>query len=83
MLFTLIFILGEKKNVKTFYSNYSVYIGVPNKYICDAFLTIYVSIFVVVVVFPLFDALKDLIRDSQRLQFCKTVKESSVQYKKV
>ena len=50
-----------------------------NKYIYDAFLMIYLSIFVVAiaVVFSLFGASKYLIRDSQRLCFCKTVRESS------
>ena len=52
-------------------------LDIPNKYINDAFLMIYLSIFVVViviivdVVFPLFRASKDyLIRDSKSLWFC-------------
>ena len=41
----------------------------PNKYIYDAFFND-LFIYFVVVVFPHFGASKDLISDSQRLQFC-------------
>ena len=41
-------------------------LDIPNKYIYDASFA--------VVVFPLFGASKDLIRDSQRLYFCNFVR---------
>ena len=46
---------------------------IPNKYIHDAFLMIYFS-FLLLLFFHFFDASKELIRDSQRLQFCSFVR---------